>query len=192
MQIRSGGTGECPVRDGVGRERRTSQHHEEADHPGDDRHDGGDLPRVGHEPREHQTASAGDRRDVAPTARRAIGGRAATAEPGRQVGAGTISATMKKLTGRPRGRRVPVEAVVGQEDAQPGGGDAEDARRTSIAPTHGPGHAQCGRGGPISRAVERMEPMAIDDRPTATARASMNEQADGRSADSPRPRRPRR
>ena len=45
----SGGTGEGAVGDGVGREGCAPHHDEEADDAGHDRHQGGDLPGVGHE-----------------------------------------------------------------------------------------------------------------------------------------------
>ena len=48
------------------------------------------------------------------------------------------------------------------------------AQARTIAARTAPRQAQRGGGGPISSAVERMDPMAIDESPTATASASMN------------------
>ena len=55
--IGAGGSGECAVGDGMGREGRASKHDEEADDARDDGDDGAHFPRIGHEAREHQIAA---------------------------------------------------------------------------------------------------------------------------------------
>ena len=112
----------------VGGERRAPQHDEETHDAGDDRHDRRRLPGVDHEAREHQPAS---RRRTVDSRRAAGAGRTRHLRLGGRRA--KTSVTTKKLTGQPLPVGQPVVAVVGQQDAEPGGDDADEAATISAA-----------------------------------------------------------
>ena len=166
-EIGPGGARERPVGYGVRGEGRTAQHHEEADDPGDDGDDRPRLPRVHHEAAEHQCSTL--TRYAARSERRAHAPDAAShhREPRDQIGH-EYQPDDEEADRETLARGQPVEAVVGEEDAQADRDDADEtgqaiALRTEVV------RRTAAAAGPMSNAVERIEPTAMAESPTETA-----------------------
>ena len=144
-----------------------------------------DLPRVGHEPREHQIRriDRGRARVAGPDRTRARGSPARRPRD-RKRGRDEHEATMKKLTGRP------CSTGPSRRCRRPRGCRARwwrspRAQATTIAVTQAPGHAQCGRGRTDQQG--RREDRADGDGRQADrdGEGEHEEQADGAQADAP-------